>query len=70
MICDAVFQLIFSHLKQIDEFERKIAIFVLNAFINAMFGCPMKNIKENQIYLKLIKNFIFKLFNLYNDELK
>ena len=38
MICDAVFQLIFSHLKQIDEFERKIAIFVLNAFINAMFG--------------------------------
>ena len=35
-----------------------------------MFGCPMKNIKENQIYLKLIKNFIFKLFNLYNDELK
>ena len=38
MICDAGFQLIFSHLKQIDGFERKIAIFVLNAFINAMFG--------------------------------
>ena len=35
-----------------------------------MFGCPMKNINENQIYLKLIKNFIFKWFNLYNDELK
>ena len=30
----------------------------------------MKNIKENQIYLKLIKNFIFTLFNFYNDELK
>ena len=36
-----------------------------------MFGCPMKNIKENQIWLKLIKNLcIFKLFNLYIDELK
>ena len=31
----------------------------------------MKNIKENQIWLKLIKNlWIFKLFNLYIDELK
>ena len=36
-----------------------------------MFGCLMKNIKENQIKLKLIKNFcIFKLFNLYIDGLK
>ena len=36
-----------------------------------MFSCPMKNIKENQIELKLIKNLcIFKLFNLYIDELK
>ena len=34
-----------------------------------MFGCPMKNIKENQIWLKLIKNLcIFKLFNFYIDE--
>ena len=31
----------------------------------------MKNIKENQIWLKLIQNLcIFKLFNLYIDELK
>ena len=36
-----------------------------------MFGCPMKNIKENQIWLKLIKNLcIFKLFNPYIDKLK
>ena len=31
----------------------------------------MKNIKKNQIWLKLIKNLcIFKLFNLYIDKLK
>ena len=36
-----------------------------------MFDCPIKNIKENQIQLKLIKNLcIFKLFNLCIDELK
>ena len=36
-----------------------------------MFGCPMKNIKENKIQLKLIKNLcIFKLFNFYINELK
>ena len=36
-----------------------------------MFGCPMKNIKENQILLKLIKNLcILKLFNLYINVLK
>ena len=36
-----------------------------------MFGCPMKNIKSNQISLKLIKNLnILKLFNFYIDELK
>ena len=36
-----------------------------------MFDCLIKNIKENQIQLKLIKNlYIFKLFNFYIDELK
>ena len=36
-----------------------------------MFGCVMKNIKENQILLQLVINlYIFKLFNLYINELK
>ena len=36
-----------------------------------IFGCRMKNIKENQIYLKIVKNLcIFKLYNFYIDELK
>ena len=36
-----------------------------------MFGCIMKNIKENQIQLKLIRNLcILKLFNLYVNALK
>ena len=36
-----------------------------------MFDCTMKNIKENQIWLKIIKNlYIFKLFNIYIDKLK
>ena len=36
-----------------------------------MFVYPMKNIKENQIQLKLIKILsMFKLYNLYIDELK
>ena len=35
-----------------------------NCFL--IFGCLMKNIKENQIELKLVKNSrIFQLFNLY-----
>ena len=34
-----------------------------------MFGCLMKNVKENRIYIKLfIKLSILKLFNLYNDK--
>ena len=36
-----------------------------------MFGCVMKNINENQILLQLVRNlYIFKLFNLYINELK
>ena len=36
-----------------------------------MFDCLIKNIKENQIKLKLVRNlWILKLFNFYIDELK
>ena len=36
-----------------------------------IFGCFMKNIKENQISSKLVTNLcISKLFNLYINELK
>ena len=36
-----------------------------------MFDCPIKNIKKINHKLKLIKNLcIFKLFNIYIDELK
>ena len=32
-----------------------------------MFECIMKNLKENQIYIKLFRNLsILKLFNLYS----
>ena len=33
--------------------------------------CLMKNIKENEIWLKLVWNlYIFKLFNIHTNELK
>ena len=36
-----------------------------------MVGCLMKNIKENWIWIKLVRNvYIFKWFNLYIEELK
>ena len=34
-----------------------------------MFTCLMKNLKENQIYIKLFRNLsILKLFNIYNEK--
>ena len=36
-----------------------------------MFGFVMKNMKENEIKLNLVRNlYMFKLFNLYIEELK
>ena len=35
------------------------------------FYCPTKNRKKNHLKLKLVKNlYIYKLFNLYINELK
>lgn len=44
--------------------KEKIYIYWGNDFL--IFGCTMKNRKENQIYSKLIRNLgTLKLFNLY-----